>query len=79
MNFVEIEEYARNHDYDSCEFLMVAKNGKLFNGKFLDAYFGMVQIPDLGDGFIRLDDIRKAHGFDFCSFIPLNYQEDNGE
>lgn len=76
MNIVEIEEYAKDHGFDSCEFLMMTKDGGIFNGKFLDAYFGFVQIPQLGDGFIRLSDIRKEYGFDFCSFVPLDYSED---
>lgn len=71
MNITEIEEYAKENGFDSCEFLMITQNGGTFNGKFLDAYFGFVQIPKLGDGFIRLSEIRKEYGSDFCSFIPL--------
>jgi hypothetical protein len=74
LNFTEIEEHAKSNGFDSCEFIMMTKNGGIFNGHFLDAYYGFVRIPELGDGFIRLDDIRKQYGFDFCSFIPLGQE-----
>lgn len=71
MNIYEITEYAKEHGFDSLEFLMVNQNGGEFKGKFLDAYVGFVQIPELGKGFIQLDLLVKEFGFDFFSFIPF--------
>lgn len=72
LNVTEIEEYAKDNGFDSLPFLMMTKKGGVFSGKFLDAYYGLVQIPELGEGFIRLNDIVKQFGFDFITFIPLD-------
>ncbi|RXZ77997.1 hypothetical protein EBB07_28470 [Paenibacillaceae bacterium] len=71
MNIYEIEEYAKDHGYDSLEFLIINKEGNSFNGRFLDAYFGMIQIEAISDGFIRLEQLRNQFGSEYFKFIPL--------
>ena len=58
MNIHEIEEYAKNNGFDSVKFI-IKINGRKFEGKFLDAYLGMINIPSIKeDGFIMLNSIR---------------------
>ena len=69
LNAYELEEHAKEHGFDSTEFMMLSPT--IFKGKFLDAYLGMIQIPDLGDGFIMLKELIKQCGFDNLKFIVL--------
>lgn len=76
MNIYEITECAKEHGFDSLEFLVINQNGGKFKGKFLDAYYGFVLIPEISEGFFQLDDLVKEFGFDFFSFIPLKVTKD---
>jgi len=63
----ELEEYAKDNGYNSTKFICrVEVDGKAktvpFTGKFLDAYYGFIQIPLMGDGFVRLQDIQDEYG-----------------
>lgn len=70
MNSYEIEEWAQyTAESDNPEFVLIV-NGRVLNGKFLDAFFGMIQLPDLGDGFMMLSDLRKQIGDQNMVFIP---------
>lgn len=74
LNIYEIEEYAQDHGFDSCKFVAINKHGKIFQGQFIDAYYGMVEIPELGEGFIMLSNLRKELGNDCLEFIPVEFE-----
>lgn len=61
----EILKYACDNGFDSVLFNI--KNGderQICVGKFLDAYYEFIQIPVLGDGFIRIGDLENQLGYD---------------
>ena len=69
MNTYEIVEYAKKQDkYDSLKFIMTNENGKSFEGHFLDAYYEMITIPEIGGTFIFMKQLREAGNF---TFTPL--------
>jgi sugar phosphate isomerase/epimerase len=70
MNIFQIREYAEEIGFDSVEFIIKNPKGDEFKGRFLDAYFGLVLIPELGDGFINLTKLQREYGNDFFEFIP---------
>jgi L-alanine-DL-glutamate epimerase-like enolase superfamily enzyme len=72
MNIYEIEEYAKEKGYDSVKFSIMTVLGKVFIGEFIDAYFGMIRIPELGDDIIMLSALRKEYGSDFFIFTPIS-------
>lgn len=74
LNAYELEEYAKDNGFDSVEFMMISPN--IFKGKFLDAYYGMIQIPELGEGFIMLKELIKQCGFDDLKFMVLKTDEE---
>ncbi|WP_090739387.1 hypothetical protein [Paenibacillus sp. Mc5Re-14] len=71
MNIYEIQEYAKDHGFDSLKFAMTNRNGATFYGHFLDAYFGMIMIPEIGDGFIVISHLIQEYGFDEFEFTVL--------
>jgi len=57
MNIYQCQKWAEENGFDSCEFYADFPSGT-FKCQWLDAYFGMILIPDvLGDSFIRVSDI----------------------
>lgn len=73
MNIYEVQEYAKDHGFDSVNFIMVNRAGRSFEGRFLDAYFGMIAIPEISSGFILLSDLIKEYGIHEFEF----YVEEN--
>jgi hypothetical protein len=73
----ELIDYAQDNGFDSLKFIgKVKENGIPFTGKFLDAYYELVEIPMLGEGFIRLSDISKMYGDRNVYYsIPENDEE----
>ena len=64
MNSRQLLKYAKENGYDSVMF-SVKKNGThTVTGKFLDAYYEFVQIPLLGNGFVRMDQLEGQLGYD---------------
>lgn len=58
----EAKRYAEDNGYDSVMF-RINLNGKyLVCGKFLDAYYDLIQIPILGTGFTRFQELCKGYG-----------------
>lgn len=74
LNAYELEEYAKDNGFDSLEFMMISP--KIFKGKFLDAYYGMIQIPEIGEGFIMLKELIKQFGFDNLKFVVLESESE---
>lgn len=79
MNIYQIEKYAQEKGFNTVRFLMFNKKGGFFVGKFLDAYFGMVHIDRLGEGFIRLEDLIKQFGDDAFTFEVIGGDDDEDE
>jgi len=61
----EILEYAKDNGYNSVMFSIKNNEDKqICVGKFLDAYYEFVNIPFLGDGFVRIKDLENQLGYD---------------
>jgi hypothetical protein len=44
----------------------------IFKGKFLDAYFGMMLLPDLGEGFVTMKQLIGEAGFNNLKFVVID-------
>lgn len=55
----EATDYAENNGYDSVMFRINLNNKYIASGKFLDAYYDLIQIPVLGSGFTRFKNYAK--------------------
>lgn len=67
----ELLNYAEHNGYNSVMFA-VKKDGKhVVTGKFLDAYYEFIQIPVMGDGFVRISALEQQLGYDI-SFDIIN-------
>lgn len=58
----EATDYAENNGHDSVMFRINLNNKYLASGKFLDAYYNLIQIPVLGEGFTRFNELCKEYG-----------------
>lgn len=58
MDIWRCQKIAEKDGYDSAEFWADFPAGRK-RCKWLDAYFGMLTIPDAGDGFIMVKDIDE--------------------
>lgn len=58
MNLYQCEKWAQDNGFDSCEFYATFPAGR-FKCKWLDAYFGMFEIPDVMDGFMMVRDMDE--------------------
>lgn len=58
----EATDYAENNGYDSVMFRINLNDKYLASGKFLDAYYDLIQIPVLGKGFTRFNELCKEYG-----------------
>lgn len=66
MNFDQLIRYAKENM--GTNFQIHIGNSLCLDGYFIDAWFGMVKIPYLGDGFIILSRLIENYGYDQCSF-----------
>ena len=58
----EAKRYAEDNGFDSVMF-RINLNGKyMVCGKFLDAYYDLIQIPVLGSGFTRFKELCEEYG-----------------
>lgn len=64
MNTRQIIAYAKENGYNSVKFSLRRGGSHLVAGSFLDAYFEIVQIPLLGDGFVMLSRLEQELGYD---------------
>lgn len=62
MTINEATDYAENNGYDSVMFRINFNDKYLASGKFLDAYYDMIQIPVLGEGFTRFKELCTEYG-----------------
>jgi len=59
MNCWEFEEHIKDNMLDNSKFMLTNDKGGLFFGNVLDSAFGMIQINELGKGFIRFKEFRQ--------------------
>ena len=71
LNVRQILEYAKENRFNSVMFSLKKDGSHFVAGKFLDAYFELVQIPFLGDGFVTMSDLEMNFGHDI-SFDVLD-------
>lgn len=81
MNIWQLEEYAKdNGGYNSWRFVAINEKG-IFEMKFLDAYYGLVQIlqpkQDI-DFFLKTSQLRELFGDD-QKYLPTIGYETDGE
>ncbi len=63
MSILELQEYAKENGFDSCEFEFVNFIGKQVKGKWLDAYFGLFRIDGMDEKtFISVNQWRELFG-----------------
>ena len=67
----EFIEYAKEYGYNSTKFELLKDNKHMCYGSVLDAYYEFVQIPFIGDGFVRISDLEKSLGYDI-KFRPID-------
>ena len=72
---MKLLEYAKKHGFDSLEFVLMTPGG-IFKGKFLDAYFEMMLLPDLGEGFVTMKQLIGTVGFDKLKFAVITDEEE---
>lgn len=67
MSTREFIEYCKDNGYNSVKFHVVKDGSLICTGKVLDIYFEFVEIPLIGEGFVKLSDLEKAlgHGIAF--------------
>jgi hypothetical protein len=61
MRIDELEEYAKEHGFDSLEFEFTNLKGEVKKCKWLDAYMGLFVIEGSG-GFIKTSDWKQYTG-----------------
>lgn len=61
MTINEAKDYAENNGYDSVMFRIYLNDKYLASGKFLNAYYNMIQIPVLGKGFTRFNELCEKY------------------
>jgi hypothetical protein len=58
----EATNYAKDNGYNSVMFCMNVNGKYLASGKFLDAYYDFVQIPIVGNCFVRFNELCDMYG-----------------
>ena len=58
----EATDYAEKNGYDSVMFRINLNDKYIASGKFLDAYYDLIQIPVLGSGFTRFKELCEEYG-----------------
>lgn len=58
----EAEDYAKENGYDKVAFSLKINDKYVVSGKYLDAYYDLIEIPVFGSGFTRFADLCKKHG-----------------
>lgn len=58
----EAKKYAEDNGYNSVMFCINLNEKYLACGKFLDAYYDFIQIPILGNGFVRFKELCEEYG-----------------
>ena len=58
----EATNYAKDNGFNSVMFCMNVNGKYLASGKFLDAYYDFIQMPIVGDGCIRFNELCEMYG-----------------
>ena len=58
MNLYELEEYAKEHGFNTVEFEFTNLLGEVKKARWLDAYFGFFQLEG-SDGFVTVSQFAK--------------------
>jgi len=58
MNIYQCERWAQDNGFDSCEFYANFPSGK-HKCRWLDAYFGMFEVPGVMEGFVMVRQIDE--------------------
>lgn len=77
MTINEAIDYAENNGYNSTMFRINLNDKYLASGKFLDAYYDMIQIPALGEGFTRFKELCEEYGERNISIDIVDAEEFN--
>ena len=72
MNLYQCQKWAENNGFDSAEFYADFPAGRK-KCRWLDAYFGMFEIPGLTDGFMMVKDVDKM--FPDLECTPIETEE----
>lgn len=64
INTRQLIAYAKENGFNSVKFSLKKNGQHTIAGKFLDAYYELVQLPIIGDGFVRLGDLEEQIGYD---------------
>lgn len=71
----EAIKYAKDNGFDKEMFSLKINNEYIISGKFLDAYYEMIQIPLLGNGFTRFKEFCEQYGERNISIDIIDEQE----
>ena len=58
----EAREYAEKNGFNSVMFEIKLNDKYIVSGKFIDAYYDIIEIPILGQGYIRLKALCEEYG-----------------
>lgn len=58
----EAINYAENNGFDKEMFRLNINDKYVASGKFIDAYYEFIQIPVVGNGFLRFKELCEQHG-----------------
>ena len=72
MNLYQCQKWAEKNAFDSAEFYANFPAGEK-KCRWLDAYFGIFEIPDIADGFLMVKDIDKMFPNLVCT--PIEKEE----
>lgn len=70
MNIYQCQKWAEKNGFDNAEFFADFPTGTK-KCKWLDAYFGMFEIPELTDGFLMVQQIDEMFPNLVCTPIEL--------
>lgn len=71
----EAEDYAKENGYNKVAFSLKINDKYVVSGKYLDAYYDLIEIPVLGSGFTRFTDLCKEHGERSLSIDIIDEEE----
>ncbi len=72
----ECQKWAEKNDFDNAEFYADFPVGKK-KCRWLDAYFGMFEIPGITDGFVMVNQIEKIFPDLRCTVIEKSEIEES--
>lgn len=71
MRILELQEYTKEHGFDSLEFTFNNLVGREINGKWLDAYMGIFRFDGMEENtMMTVTAFRKEFGDELFDFTP---------